>query len=373
MPWVKFIPMDHWKKFALASLLGVVVGGRAFGGTGGTHCGFSVFFADNLTVKADVADGQLRIDKEGSFRIYLYNTLTWPFYDAKLDVLSDQFDAKVEPSPTWQTFPDLTPACAGGGREYFTVTLTRKQGVADGPYDVVFKLYSSRRDYRRLSQVLPLGEVMDRQVIPVRAGFSVDGKASPGKWAGSLLVKDFRAYRGFKPHRAAGPDAGDALKSSLAGEQTRVHVAADDENLYFLVLMAGVSAEDEVAISVAPTIEAKPVRLVLKQATGNVEAPIAANQIECRKCAADPRDGNIALYELRVSRQALGLGAAPGFYANFGRVAHGGGGIEKSYWRGNEISQDEPTVYGKLVFEGEGADRSQAETVNQPREIAGNR
>lgn len=322
-------------------------------GTGRTHCHFSPYFADNLTVKADVADGQLRIAQEGSFRVYLYNALTWPFYDAKLDVLSDQFDAKVEPSPAWKTFPDLQPASGGGTREYFTVTLARKAGVPDGPYDVVFKLYSSRATFRRLAQLLPLGETIDRQVVPVRAGFAVDGKASPSKWADSLLVKDFRAYRSFPPPRAA-PGAAEPLKSHSAQEQTRVHVVADKDNLYFLALLAGVAPEDELAISVAPTIESQPVRLVLKQATGQVEAPSTEGRIQCLKCPADPRDSRVVMYELCVPRKALGLAAASSFYANFCRVAHGAGSetaVEKSYWRGNDVSANEPTVYGRLVFE----------------------
>jgi len=50
---------------------------------------------DNLTIKADVSDSQLRFDKECSFRVYLYNTLSQPFWNAKLEVLSDQFEATV--------------------------------------------------------------------------------------------------------------------------------------------------------------------------------------------------------------------------------------------------------------------------------------
>ena len=349
--------MKHRKELLFAGLWGFLSVGCVLAGTGNTHCKFSPYFADNLTVKADVADGQLRIAKEASFRMYLYNTLTWPFYDAKLDVLSDQFEAKVEPSPTWKTFPDLQPAASGGTREYFTVTLTRKPEVPDGPYDVVFKLYSSRANFRRLSQVLPLSETIDRQVVPMRTGFAVDGKASPSKWAGSLLVKDFRAYSGSPAPNKAGPEAGEVLKSHSARELTRVHVVVDKDNLYFLALLAGVAPEDELAIFVAPTIESQPVRLVLKQATGKVEAPFAAPPIQCLKCAADPRDSRAAMYELCVPRKALGLTAASSFYANFCRVAHGAGSettVEKSYWRGNDISANEPTVYGRLVV---GADQ----------------
>lgn len=322
----------------------------ALAGTGPTHCMVSVFIADNLTIKADVADGQLRIDKEGSFRVYLYNTMNWPYWDTKLDVLSDQFDAKVEPSPTWKTFPDLQPAAQGGTREYFTVTLTRKAGVPDGPYDVMFKVYSSRVTFRRLDELLPISEVVDRHVVPVRAGLVVDGKATPGKWADSLLIKDFVSYETESTGRYK------ALRSHAPHDQTRIHLAADKNNLYLLVLMAGNSQKDELEISAAPTIEGKVQTVKLDMGTGKARADSAAENIRCLKCEGDfQAGGGATMYEVCLPRKSLGLDGTTSFYANFCRVSHAAGNQanddERSYWRGNDVSRNEPTVYGRMVLE----------------------
>ena len=45
---------------------------------------------DNLVIKVDVRDGQLRIGKKGSFRIYLLNTMDRDIVDIRLDVLTDR-------------------------------------------------------------------------------------------------------------------------------------------------------------------------------------------------------------------------------------------------------------------------------------------
>ena len=93
--------------------------------------------------QGDVSDSQLRFDKECSFRVYLYNTLSHPYWNVKLEVLSDQFEAAVVPSPLWKTYPDVQSAAMGGTREFFTVTLKRKSGVPDGQYDVSLRVYTS--------------------------------------------------------------------------------------------------------------------------------------------------------------------------------------------------------------------------------------
>ena len=56
---------------------------------------------DNLAVKVDIRDGQLRINKDAKFRVYLFNSMD------RLQVLTRDFQTKVTPSPEWRNYPGL--------------------------------------------------------------------------------------------------------------------------------------------------------------------------------------------------------------------------------------------------------------------------
>ncbi|MDZ7816460.1 MAG: hypothetical protein U5N86_10825 [Planctomycetota bacterium] len=99
---------------------------------------------DNLAVKVDVRDGQLRIADEASFKVYLLNTMDRDIVNINMSIKSDQFDAKVEPSPDWDTFPKLKAVRTGGKKEHFEITLTKKTGVREGRYQVGLHLYNGR-------------------------------------------------------------------------------------------------------------------------------------------------------------------------------------------------------------------------------------
>ena len=83
---------------------------------------------DNLAVKVDIRDGQLRIGKSASFKVYLLNTMDRDIADIRLEVLSDQFNPTVTHAPDWQQFPCLKVK----KKEYFTVQLDRKPVGTDG-------------------------------------------------------------------------------------------------------------------------------------------------------------------------------------------------------------------------------------------------
>ena len=324
-------------------------------GTGSTHCQFSPYFQDNVTLKTDISNGQLRIDKEASFRVYLKTTMNVPFYDAKLDVLSDQFDATVTPSSTWKSYPDVTQVGAGGNKEYFTVTLKRKNGVADGKYDISLKLYSSRRTFRRLAFFLPLSETVDAHTVPVAANFQINGKGLAQRWGESALVNNFWA---FKQEKSPDGKLRAGLSSYSPSAQTRIHLTGNADDVFLLAHLFGCSGTDTLKIYVAPEIESKPVAVTLDTATSKIVSDPPVDGIQCVKSEADS-GGGVAVYEIRIPRKALGIDKKNYFFMDFCRTTTGANpdkvdladnGIESSFWRGNAFSIDDPVVYGKMVI-----------------------
>ena len=62
---------------------------------------------DNLAVKVDIRDGQLRINKDAKFRVYLFNSMDRDISQIRLQVLTRDFQTKVTPSPEWRNYPGL--------------------------------------------------------------------------------------------------------------------------------------------------------------------------------------------------------------------------------------------------------------------------
>ena len=339
---------------ACASLPWLVAPADAWGGVGPTNCFIMYRLRDNLTVKADVSDSQLRFDKECSFRVYLHNTLSQPFWNVKLEVLSDQFDATVVPSPRWKTYPDVQSAATGGTREYFTVTLKRKAGVPDGQYDVSLRVFTSRYDVPKLNGVLTFAEAIDQHAIPFRPAVKLDGQVRPQDWNAAPALTDFSAYV---------KDGKQEFFFCRPTDQTRVHVAADRDNLYLLLTCLGTYDRsvqgNEVRIYTAAAIEAKPRLFTLDEATGQVTPDQPTPGLQCVKCPDDPEaPGSVATYELRIPRRSLGM-ASGVLYLNFCRVVAGRQPAkdrndkplpEYSYWRGNDVSAKDPVVFGRMLI-----------------------
>jgi hypothetical protein len=320
-----------------------------YAAVGPTNCGIMYRLRDNLTIKVDVADGQLHIDTEGSFRVYLHNTLSQPFWNVKLEVLTAQFDVTVVPSPSWKTYPDLQSSVTGGSREYFTVTLKRKTGVPDGPCDVSLRVYSSRYDVPKLNAVLTLAEALDQHETPLRPGLKIDGQVRPQDWSATPVFTDFSSYT-----RKNGE-----FFYCRPADQTRVRLAADSGNLYMLVSCMGAYDRsvkgNEFQIFIAPEIESKAVVLTLDESTGQITSNPPVLGLQCVKCPDDPEaNGSAALYAIQIPRQSLGL-TKEYFHMNFRRtVADRLPGAkpmpEYSCWRGNEASVGDPAVFGRMVI-----------------------
>ncbi len=341
-----------WAACALAPWL--MASGDAWGGVGPTNCFIMYKLRDNLTLKADVSDRQLRFDKECSFRVYLYNTMSHPYWNVKVDVMSDQFQAAVVPSPRWKTYPDLQAAATGGTREYFTVTLTRKPGVPDGAYDVSLRVYSSRYDVPKLNGALTLAEAMDQHEIPLGPEVKMDGRVRPQDWNATPALTGFSSY--VKNDQQE-------FFFCRPTDQTRMHVAADRDNIYMLVTCMGSYDRsikgNEFRIYTAAAIEARPRVFTLDESTGQVTADQPAPGLQCVKCPDDPEaPGSVSMYEIRIPRQSLGM-TKDVLYLNFARVVAGrlpGKDPqhkplpECSYWRGNDISAKDPVVYGRMLL-----------------------
>jgi hypothetical protein len=328
----------------------------ALAGIGPTNCYIMYKLEDNLVIKADVSDSQLRFDRECSFRVYLHNSMSHPFWNVKLEVLSEQFDVAVVPSPRWKTYPDVQSAATGGTREYFTVTLKKKAGVPDGQYDLSLRVYTTRYEVPKLNAITTVAEAIDQHKVPRRPGLKLDGQVRAQDWSTAPAMTGFSSY--LKNH------AGEFF-FCRPKDQTRVHAAADRDNLYLLVTCLGSYDRsvkgNEVRIYAAAQIEGKPVVMTLDESTGQITSEPAVEGLRCVKCQDDPEaPGSAATYKVLVPRRALG-GASDHFYLNFCRAVANRrpakDGKEKtteySYWRGNELSVQDPVVYGRMVIHDE--------------------
>ena len=101
---------------------------------------------DNLVVKVDVRDGQLRISKTGTFKVYLLNTMDRDIAKIYLEVQSSDFDAEVKQSSDWRGYPVLKTTKRGGKKECFEVELTRKRGTKEGKYKIGLLLHGGNRN-----------------------------------------------------------------------------------------------------------------------------------------------------------------------------------------------------------------------------------
>jgi hypothetical protein len=308
--------------------------------------------SDNLAVKVDVRDGQLRIGETASFRVYLLNTMDRDIDGIALGITSEQFDAEVKPSPEWKTYPALN-TCAkwrksvkgDGKKEYFEVTLKRKAGVPDGKYQIGLTLFEpGKKD--RVFRTVSLDDATAVCELPKAAGIKIDGEAPEAEWGKSALCTDFTAY--VKVQKL-GKFA--AFESQPAKEQPRFRLAADAENLYCLLQFPAVAgaeaAGDDVALYVAAGADAKPVVLTFDRLTGKVSGEKGSEGVEV-KAGADK-----SILECRIPLELLGLKGAKGFCANFTRTvtAKDVEGKEQksvSYWRGNAPALLDPIVYGQF-------------------------
>lgn len=287
---------------------------------------------DNLAVKVDIRDGQLRIAQEASFRVYLLNTMDRDIVSIKLEVKSNEFAGQVTPSSEWQGFPLLKAVKGGGKKEYFTVTLRRKPGVADGKYNISLRLFNGQNPSQAFKSV-DLESAADIIALPRAKGIAIDGQAQADEWGNAAVCTDFYTYGAAK---------GGFAENRKADAQLRARLLADDSYLYCLLNFQGGGAQrDEATLYVAPASSDAPVAITFDRLTGKVSGPGGAS-IES---ALAPDKSAI---ECRIPLATVGVAGKKSFRANFTRAMSAGQNSLVTYWRGNSYSVRDPIVYGQF-------------------------
>lgn len=278
---------------------------------------------DNLAVKVDIRDGQLRINQKASFRVYLLNTMDRNIADIRLEVVSPDFAATVEPSPAWKGFPSLKTTRRGGQKEFFTVTLKRQRGTSDGKYDIGLRLFNGKQPTMEFKTV-DLADAMAIVKVPrCPAALKIDGAVHKTEWAGAALCTGLQAEG----------KRGKYTVKEQADAETRIRVFADARNLYALVTCPDAGANDQLNLYLASDADAKPGCIGIDLKTGALSnAPAAA----LSRVSADGIEIQIPLAALKLGQQ---------FLLNLARNRDGA----LSVWRGNCASLENPIVYANMI------------------------
>ena len=332
--------MKLWRKLAL------VIVCLALPGAALAHLCNDVFAQakDNLAVKVDVRDGQLRIGQEATFKVYLLNTMDREIETIGLEVRSQEFTATVKPSADWKQYPMLRPvnpkARQGGGKkESFEVTLKRNPGVADGKYKIDLCLFNPKNK-SQVFKTVDLDSAAGVCELPKGAAVKVDGNAEEAEWGKAPLCTDLYAYEKADPTKKRG-----YMVNKPCQDQARFRLAVDAENLYCLAQFGGGAgaAGDEATLYLAPNAEAKPVAVTIDRLAAKVSCEKGAEGIEV-KVGADK-----STFECRIPLALVGLKGSKSFLANFTRTqASADGKKTVGYWRGNSESLLEPVFYGQF-------------------------
>lgn len=289
---------------------------------------------DNLAVKVDIRDGQLRVATEGAFRVYLLNTMDRNIGNIQLAVEGAGFKTSVKPSKDWKGFPQLKTTRRGGEKEYFDVTVTRKAGTSDGKYKLALRLYNGE-DSSMEFKTVDLDAAAATHPLAAPGKITVDGRADQQEWGNAVLCTGFsesvKGKGGYQENRQA-------------TNQPRVRVTADAANLYISPSFQGAAAgNDSLALYIAASTDAKPSKIEIDRATGNVTANGAAitGAVAKKSTAGDA-------LEVKLPLSAIGLANSKAFYLNMARTTGGKNGT--TYWRGNEFSVNNPIVFDRFVM-----------------------
>lgn len=279
---------------------------------------------DNLAVKVDIRDGQLRINKEASFRVYLLNTMDRSIADIRLEVVSPDFESVVAPSSEWKGFPHLQTSLRGGKKEYFDVTLKRKSGTADGKYDIGLRLFNGQQPKMEFKTV-DIADAMAVVKVPRRpVSLKVDGKVQRSEWAEAALCSDLHSET----------KKNNFTVKAESDSQTRVRFAADGQFLYALMTCPDAGANDKMNLYLAPDADTKPARIEVDLKSGALKnAPASAVSF----ASPDGIEVQIPLRDLKLDRT---------FLANLSREKDG----ILSVWRGNCASIENPIVYANMIL-----------------------
>jgi hypothetical protein len=305
---------------------------------------------DNLAVKVDVRDGQLRIGREGTFRVWLLNTMDRGIANIKLEVRTGgKFRAEVKPSPDWKSYPSLQTVRnrrRPGKKVYFEVTLKRMPGVPDGQYKIDLHLFNGRNK-SMVFKTVDLGAAAGIVDVPKASGIKVDGNAGSTEWGGAAPCTGFHEYKPTPMQYKGRTFKGSKFTGKVpAAEQCRFRVAADSANVYIYALFQGGAGAtgDSLSFYAAPNMNSKPVKLTVDRMTGAVTCDKGTTGVECKVA------GSKSAVELKVPKTLLGLQGSKSFLGNVSRETTKPGGKLVTYWRGTRHSVSDPVEYASFRF-----------------------
>jgi hypothetical protein len=314
------------------------------GGSASVNKANIVASQDDLIIKVDVRDGQLRIGEETSFRVYLFNTSDVDIKDVGLDVCTNGlFKAEIKPGADWAGYPALKSLAKGGKKEYFEVSLRRNPGVPDGKYSIGLNLINSKD--RTCYKALDVAKAADLLEVAKAPAMKIDGNAEEAEWGKAVLCTDFYAYVAVTAN-------GLQYRQNVAAAATpsRARLTADKDSLYCLFQFSGApgAASDVATLYVAASADGPVAKVTFDRVGGKVSCDRGATGVEFRQGA----DRNT--FECRIPRALLGISDARSFRANFTRAIAGRDAAGKeqrlvTYWRGNEHSLQSPLVYGQFA------------------------
>lgn len=293
---------------------------------------------DNLVVKVDVRDGQLRISKTGSFRVYLLNTMDRDIDKIQLDVITNDFDANTKPADDWRGFPRLRTATRGGKKEYFDVELTRKKGTREGKYKIALHLHGGGRN--KVFKTVDINDAMALMTVPEKPkSLKVDGKVKSTEWKKGLLCASFYEYK----------RSGRYMQNFPATQQTRFRFFHEKGDLYCCVDFQKKSkedSEDKARIFISKDQDSEPKEVVIDIQKKEVTFDGNSEGIETEV------DSKGTKMEIKIPVPFLALEGddkdkkAKVICVNLVRECGGA----TSYWRGNSASFKNPVVFANFVM-----------------------
>lgn len=292
---------------------------------------------DNLAVKVDIRDNQLRVNKTAEFRVYLLNTMDRDIANIQLAVDSPDFDAVVKPASDWDSFPSLATKNNGGKKEYFIVQLTRKETTAEGKYKIGLRLFNGENE-KMVFKTMDIKDALTEMHLPKKSSdLIVDGQINKSEWENGLLCASFYEYK-WEPVASSLWLKKQAV-NKISPVQTRCRFSHDNSNLYCMVDFQNQKRDDVANIYIAKDTETEPqvVSVNLQQQNVAIEN--------------NPQEGiqskfNGTRAEIAIPFARLGLEGAKSFYVNITRKQDN----TQTYWRGNEISVKDSIVYANFII-----------------------
>ncbi len=285
---------------------------------------------DNLAVKVDIRDDQLRINKTGKFRVYLLNTMDRDIVDIRLDVKSGAFKSEVTPSPAWRRYPYLKTSKRGGKKEYFEVELTRKSGTASGKYKIELHLYNGRDPSMVFKDVDINAAISARKVPLAPKNLAVDGSAKRSEWGKALICKKMYEYEKCGRYFENNYDT---------NVNTSFYFYHDQNNILCLVNFRKDTGSDKACIYISPDSDSTP--LEIKADLQNKSVTVNGRSDSKIKVT---RFRN--MLEISMPMSILGIKGKKSFLANMTRNS----GRTRTYWKGNRLSYKNPIVYANFIL-----------------------